>query len=240
MEEGMKLGRLIRLEYRKNRVIRYIRNALLLTAALLALLFAMTYLGIARDPDMGVVDTAFDGMGTTANVELLANISFLIFAAVMHGNFTIREYRTGTILQMFTYPLGRGTILLAKAAAVWLFLFAAETLSKLALYGALYLGSLWRTPDFPLDYRMTDAAFYGGLALGSAVTASVSLIALYVGVWMKSSKAAIIVSLLLIVLMQGNIGGASLFDNPALPALLLGASALAGVLLIRLAVREEV
>lgn len=236
----MKLGKLIWLEYKKNRSLRYVRNLLLLTGVLLAFLFAMTYLGIANDPDTGAPDTAMAGMGASANVELVTGISFLIFAAVMHGNFTIREYKSRTILQMFTYPLGRGTMILAKEAAVWLFIFAAGALSKLAIYGVLFLGSRWRTPDFPLDYSLAEGIFYERLLLGSAVTASVSLIALGVGFWMKSSKAVLVASLLLAVVMQGNIGGATLSTSPVLPAVLLGASALAAALTVERARREEI
>lgn len=52
------------------------------------------------------------------------------------------------------------------------------------------------------------------------MTISISLIALFIGLIVKSSKAAIVASFLLVVLMQGNIGGVTLANNVLLPVIL--------------------
>ena len=56
------------------------------------------------------------------------------------------------------------------------------------------------------------------------MTISISLIALFIGLIVKSSKAAIVASFLLIVLMQGNIGGVTLANNVLLPIILTAIS----------------
>ena len=50
------MWKLIRLEWRKNQIGKYIRNAVILAAVLGMFLFAFTYLGIANDPDTGMPD----------------------------------------------------------------------------------------------------------------------------------------------------------------------------------------
>ena len=52
------------------------------------------------------------------------------------------------------------------------------------------------------------------------MTISISLIALFIGLIAKSSKAAIVASFLLVILTQGNIGGVTLANNVFLPVIL--------------------
>lgn len=47
--------KLVRLEYKKNNIAKYIRNACIMALILCLFLFAMVFLGIANDPD-GTLD----------------------------------------------------------------------------------------------------------------------------------------------------------------------------------------
>src|SRR5699024_12401480 len=57
--------------------------------------------------------------------------------------------------------------------------------------------------------------------LKAVVIVTMSFIALFVGMAMKSSKATIVSSFLLIFLTQANVGDFSLSDNAVLPAVLM-------------------
>lgn len=48
--------KLIRLEWKKNNVGKYIRNVVIMSALICLFIFALCYLGIANDPDTGVPD----------------------------------------------------------------------------------------------------------------------------------------------------------------------------------------
>ncbi len=54
--------KLIRLEWKKNNIAKYIRNTVILTMLLCLFIFALAFLGIADDPD-GTLDAA-PGMDT--------------------------------------------------------------------------------------------------------------------------------------------------------------------------------
>ncbi len=69
------------------------------------------------------------------------------------------------------------------------------------------------TSSFPIDYNMADPVFYLQMVVNSAVTVSVTLVALFVGMMMKSTKATIVDSFVLVFLTQGNIGTFTLRDN---------------------------
>ena len=77
--------KLIKLEYKKNNISKYVRNAILMSGIILIFLFAFVYLGIANDPDTGVPDAAVGATGVTVNVELITGIAYMIFATVMHS-----------------------------------------------------------------------------------------------------------------------------------------------------------
>lgn len=203
--------------------------------------YAMTFLGIANDPDTGVPDMAISNMGVSTNVELLTDITFLIFAAAMHATFIIGAYKNKTMNLMFLYPLNRKKIMAAKMLAVCIFCFAGIVIAKLACYGVSNLGFMMgQKASFPMDYNMLSVSFYIQLLIRSAATISISLLALLIGMIAKSSKVTVISSFLLIILMQGNVGGATLKDNLAVPIVLMAISVLAAILIVQRVEKKDV
>ena len=87
--------------------------------------------------------------------------------------------------------------------------------------------------SFAIDFNMGSLSFYVQLLLKSVVIVSMSFIALFVGMMMKSSKAAIITSFVLIFLTQANIGDFSLAGNRVFPIILTVASFTFAALSIR-------
>ena len=228
------MGKLIKLEWEKYEIGKYIRNAAILIVLLVIFNYAMTFLGIANDPDTGVPDMAISNMGVSTNVELLTDITFLIFAAAMHATFIIGAYKNKTMNLMFIYPLNRKKIMAAKMLAVCIFCFAGIVIAKLACYGVSNLGFMMgQKASFPMDYNMLSVSFYSQLLIRSAATISISLLALLIGMIAKSSKVTVISSFLLIILMQGNVGGATLKDNLAVPIVLMAISVLAAILIVQ-------
>lgn len=224
---------LIQLEWKKNKISKYIRNAAILTAVLCLFLFAFAFLGIANDPETGVPDVAPGMNGLSAPVELFSSMAFLIFTSVMLSSFIVSTYQNKTMNLMFSYPVKRQKILASQMAAVWLFNFAALVLTKLVIYGSLFLGSRFMSSAFPIDFNMGSVTFYVQLLLKSAVIVSVSFIALFIGLVMKSSKATIISSFLLILLTQANIGDYTMSNSTVFPLVLTIVSFLFAFLSVR-------
>ncbi|MGL6201025.1 MAG: ABC transporter permease [Lachnospiraceae bacterium] len=217
--------KLIKLEYKKNNIKKYIIITLILSGVLLLFCFAMTYLGIARDSDTGVVD-AVEGANTVeSHVDLLTTISFMILSSAMQSTFIVDAYKNKTMDLMFQYPIGRKKILISKILAVLIFGFSALVLCKLIIYVALYIGSFFMTPDFLVDgIRLLSPAFYFRIILQSLSTICLSIIALYIGLLCKSTKVPVITSFLLILLSQGNIGQFTLANSKVFPVVLIAVS----------------
>lgn len=212
--------KLIKLEWKKNNIGKCIRNAVILAAVLCLFVYALAYLGIANDPDTGVPDAAPGNNAISSSIELFTSMSFLVFTSVMLSSFIVSAYKNKTMNLMFSYPVKRQKILISQMLAVWIFNFSALILTKLLLYGSILLGSRFMVSSFPLDFNMAGMGFYLQLIVKSAVTVTMGFIALFIGMAMKSSKATIISSFLLIVLTQANIGDLTMADNAVFPVIL--------------------
>lgn len=215
--------KLMKLEWKKNNIGKYIRTAVILTALLCLFTFALAFLGIADDPD-GTLDAA-PGMNTISSpIELFTGMAFLIFTSVMLASFIVSAYKNKTMNLMFTYPVKRRKILVSQMMAVWSFNFAALILSKLVIYLCIFMGSKYMRSSFAIDFDMGSLSFYIQLILKSFVIVSMSFIALFVGMAVKSSKATIITSFLLIFLTQANVGDFTMADNAVFTLVLTAVS----------------
>ncbi len=230
--------KLIKLEWKKNNIGKYIRNALILAGCLCLFIFALAFLGIANDPD-GTLDAAEGMNAISAPIELFTSMSFLIFTSVMLSSFIVSAYKNKTMNLMFSYPIKRQKILASQMLAVWLFNFAALVLTKLAVYLCIFAGSKCMHSSFFIDFNIGDLSFYLQLILKSGVIVSMSFIALFIGMIKKSSKTTIVTSFLLIFLTQANVGDFSMAGNALFPVVLTALSFLFAFLSIYNAERKD-
>ncbi len=212
--------KLIKLEWKKNNISKYARNALILSFILCLFIFSLAYLGIANDPDTGVPDAAPGNNAISSSIELFTSMSFLIFTSVMLSSFIVSAYKNKTMNLMFSYPIKRQKILISQMLSVWIFSFAALVLAKLLIYSCILLGSLFMESSFPLDFNMASMNFYVQLLVKSAVIVTTSFISLFIGMAKKSSKATVVSSFLLVILTQASIGDLTLSNNAVLPIIL--------------------
>ncbi len=212
--------KLIKLEWKKNNIGKYRRNAVIVALVLCLFIFALAFFGIANDPETGVPDTAPGNENISSSIELFTSMAFLVFTGVMLSSFIVSAYKNKTMNLMFSYPIKRKKILASQMLAVWIFNFGALALTKLLLYGSILLGSRFLTSSFVVDFTMTDLGFYVQLLLKSAVTVTMGFIALFIGLAMKSSRAVIVSSFLLILLTQAGIGDFTLSENGIFPLVL--------------------
>lgn len=212
--------KLIKLEWKKNNIGKYVRNAVILAGVLCLFMFALAYLGIADDPDTGVPDAVPGNDTISSPIELFTSMSFLVFTSVMLSSFIVSAYKNKTMNLMFSYPIKRQKILVSQMLAVWMFNFVTLVLTKLLIYVCILAGSHFMVSSFPIDFNMASLGFYIQLIVKSFVIVTMSFIALFIGMAMKSSKATIISSFLLIILTQANIGNLTMANNAVFPVIL--------------------
>lgn len=148
-------------------------------------------------------------------------MAFLVFTSVMLSTYIVSAYKNKTMNLMFSYPIKRQKILVSQMLAVWIFNFVALVLTKLLIYGCILLGSQFMVSSFPLDLQHGKYGVLYSVTLKVRCHCNHEFIALFIGMAMKSSKATIVSSFLLIFLTQANVGDFSLADNAILPVVLM-------------------
>ena len=208
--------KLIRLEWKKNNILKSIRDAAITTAVLLV--FMLMTAGELETQE--TVEMYGKGM-LDSSVALFIHASYIVFAGVMIAAYIVGAYEKKMMNLMFSYPIERKRIILAKVSAVWIFNFLAMVTSKIVIYVALVLSKSFMgitAQSIPIG----ELSFWLDIVLSSMV--SISFIALPIGLKMKSSKAAIVASVLIVCFTQGNIGGATLVNSLPFYGILLVAA----------------
>ena len=223
--------KLIKLEWKKNQIGKYIRGAVIMAGLLLLFVFALAFLGIANDPD-GTLDAAPGTEVISAPIELFTSMAFLIYTSVMLASFLVSAYKNKTMNLMFSYPIKRQKLLASQMMAVWLFNVTALTFTKLLIYSCIFITAGFMDSSFVIDFQIGSFGFYIQLILKSVVIVSMSFIALFVGMAMKSSKATMVTSFLLIFLTQANIGDFTMAGNALFPAILTVISVVFAILAV--------
>lgn len=211
--------KLIQLEWKKNRIRKYIFKAVMITLIICLFTFALAFWGIAVDPD-GSFDAPPGAERISLTVELFTSMAFLLLTSTMLASFIISAYKNKTMDLMFSYPIKRRKILASQMLAVWIFCFVSLILSKGFIYLCILAGSRFLESPFVIDIYMGSLSFYIQLIAKSFVLVSMGFISLFVGMARKSSKAAMVTSVLLFFATQADVGDFSMAGNWVVPLVL--------------------
>lgn len=199
--------KLIRLEWKKNNISKYMRNAFVMVSVLLLFLIA-----IAGELEADEIRLSYGESMLRSGVELFTNMSFMVFTSAMLASFIVGTYKNRTMNLMFSYPISRKKILLSQMLSVWIFNFTALVLSKILIYFVLVAIKKY-TLITAESIALGSSMFYMEILADSAVMISISFIALLIGSWMRSSKATVITGVIIVCFTQGNIGEYTLIGN---------------------------
>lgn len=199
--------KLIKLEWKKNQIKKYVRNSVIISGLLLLLLISVAGEMTTQTPIGGS-----DKSMLSVSIEIFTHMVYIIFTGTMLSSFIVSGFKNKTIDLMFSYPIKRRRILAAQMLAVWIFNTVALILTKLFAYWGFWIAKKYIKIDLD-NIAYNSIGFYAEIIISSAVMISLSFIALLIGVYMKSSKATIITSVILVCLTQGNIGAFTLKDN---------------------------
>ncbi len=137
-------------------------------------------------------------------INVLVTGTFLVFSSVLTVKIIIGEYKNRTILVMFSYPISRKKIIIAKLTIICIFTITSILIGDL-LCTAYVIGL-----DSIIDVvkgNFNFAYFSMSILFGSVIMGGIlSLVPFALGIIKKSGPATIITAILIIVLMQPIIG----------------------------------
>lgn len=181
---------LMKLELKKYKMGGNIVGGFLATFMIMAFVILLNY-----DP---TEEAAFsDYNAVVAAINTFVSVTFTIFASVLLSKFIIDEYKSGSIIVLFMYPMERKKLLTAKLLIVVLFTFLFGILARVVVFAGFYVYNHYA--HFVLGELETEFLLQTGVGVlvNSAMVSFISLVPLYFGM-RKHSVPATIVSAIII------------------------------------------
>lgn len=216
--------KLINLELKRTNLKPYIISTISITLLVLAVLHIGGF--ASENPEIRVpggspMDTP---TGFTAFFSVLMIVCFAILAAVMFGRLVVNEYSDKNASLLFSYPVKRSKVLLAKLVLVAGFTGLSMIIgTAISLLVFMASNALFHLMSFAVDLAWLGLMLWSILN-ASLITVAVSMVSLCIGLW-RNSLPATIVSALVIMAPFTNLLIGALQINPALLFLLAGTSA---------------
>jgi ABC-type transport system involved in multi-copper enzyme maturation permease subunit len=176
------------LELKKNNIKPYLLGVLGITIIMFGFLYLFAGVG---DEELSTYEDV------TMLVSSLGMASYCVLGAVMFARFAVEEYKGKRAILLFSYPVSRVKVLLAKAIVVCGFVFVFSLLTNLIVFGFFnvseYFAPLVHEGDlgFMLADTMLLSVVNGFLAI------AVSLIALAAGIWRESAPVTIVTAVII-------------------------------------------
>lgn len=194
--------KLIQLEIKKFKMKGSLKGAIIANLSILAFLL-LSIFGTKANNEM-----IFNSWNDTfLFIGIFVRITFTIFAAVLISKLIIGEYKNKTINILFTYPINRKKLMIAKLFIILLFTFIAMIISNIFISFSLFILNMFMnfiSESLTMDILLPNLI---NIALYSLIYSFISLIPVYVGMLRKSGSSAIVTGVILIsILNSGNKG----------------------------------
>ncbi|EJR44089.1 ABC transporter permease [Bacillus cereus] len=191
--------RLMKLELRKFKLGWYVKRAVIANIVILALLIFVSIVAqIEGDPKIR------DPQIILSMASALVRATFIIFGGVLIAKLIIDEYKSKTILLMFSYPINRKKMMVSKLAITATLTFITVILSNILVVGIFFgIDSYFSIlpNSFTVDQLIQEGINLIPLAIA---TAGISLIPLYFGMRKRSVPATIVSSIIVVLIAMNN------------------------------------
>ncbi|WP_068985012.1 MULTISPECIES: ABC transporter permease [Lysinibacillus] len=206
--------KLLRLEWKKNCIAGYFKG---LISCIVGILAAVVLMALGSGDEQVFRDYT-DFMSLT---NILIRIVFIIFSSVILSRLVIDEYKNKTVQLLFTYPLKRKKIILAKLSLVFGFCFFSIIIATFMINIAVYfLNPMMNLFDTPVEIQEMVATIPSTF-VNAFMMAGVSLIPLYFGMRRKSTASTITSAVLIGFVINATVSNgdssASLFQFVGVP-----------------------
>jgi len=200
------MWQLLKLEWRKHRMARYFLSFF---SCIVGIYGFVIFAALSSKNDIDSVIPSYNDFLTL--VTLLTNITFIILGGVILSRVIISEFRTKTINVLFTYPIRRKTLMLAKLLLVFSLTAAGLFLGTWIMQGLTYflqpsLGLFEGTFTMREMLDTFPKTFTNAIMMGA-----IALIPLYFGMRKNSTSATITSAVLIGFLINSTVsnGGSS-------------------------------
>ena len=209
---------MMKLELKRNRL----RTYLISSAVTFLLVLGFTYL-FAYVPQFNPDDAdllLFAGYGNVLSLSILICMAvFCVLSSVMYARFIIDEYAGKRATLLFSYPVSRRTVLLAKVLVVFLFNFAAMAVCSLLALGIFSVSEQIAPMVNDTMTAATLVAAARNIVIMAVIAPALGIVATGIGFIRKSVPTTIVSAVVMISVLGNFMSGA--LQNVAFSIVLL-------------------
>ena len=220
--------KLIKLEIKKFKLKGNLKGVIIANLAILAFL-VISIFGTKANNE--IIFNSWDNGFLFTNV--FVRITFSIFVSVLISRLIFGEYKSKTINILFTYPISRKKVMIAKLATTTAFAFISMVISNIFISSSLYILNIFI--NF-ISEALTMEILINNLIsifVYSLLFSLISLIPVYVGFLRKSGSSVIVTSIILISILNSGNAGHTLSSYVLIPIILAILGVLCSYLFIK-------
>lgn len=169
-------------------------------------------------------------------IALFVRLLFTIFIGVLLAAIVTKEYESGTIQNVFLYPISKKKIMISKLLLIIILSFFLMFTSQFLISGFIsYFNNRNQLVAGKIDGTLFKSFLISSVFLMIATIAT-SMISLFVGLRKKSSVATIVTAVIVGLLVNGQMGTGS--NRIASNAILMVILSMIGCVIVFLSIRN--
>ncbi|WP_348921275.1 ABC transporter permease [Enterococcus rotai] len=185
----MSMKKLVSIELKKIDVKKYCFHALLANVGIAFLVLMTSFLTAMSGGDVPQITTV-------TVIDTLVKSVFIVWESVLIANLIIEEFRSKTVLILFSYPLDRKKAIVSKLLIIFTLIFASMIASQV-FQNVLFLSLNQVLPL--INYSITLSEI--GITFLTTVTSILlGMLPMYVGMLNKSTVATVVSSIAIVSL----------------------------------------
>lgn len=129
----------------------------------------------------------------------LMNICLIVYVSILFAIIVIDKCKGGAAERVFSYPIRRRTLVLAKVISVWSAMVPIWFLTRLLAYSALLFFCQTGVLDIAIEFK---GCYVLNMFLDTILLVNSCIFPLFIGVLLNSSKAGIASSVIIALIIQ--------------------------------------
>ncbi|MHC5229306.1 ABC transporter permease [Enterococcus sp. LJL99] len=185
----MNMKKLVEIEMRKIDVKKYIQHVMIANVGIALLVLMTSFLTALSGGEVPQITTV-------TVIDTLVKSVFIVWESVLIANLIIEEFRSKTILILFSYPLDRKKAIISKLLIVCSMIFVSMIVSQV-FQNVLFFGL---DKVLPLINYSINLSEIGVTLLTTITSILLGMLPMYVGMLNKSTVATVVSSILIVSL----------------------------------------
>lgn len=185
----MDIKKLVRIELRKIDVRKYVQHVMIANVGIALLVLMTSFFTALSGGEVPQITTVIV-------IDTLVKSVFIVWESVLIANIIIEEFRSKTVLILFSYPLDRKKVILSKLLIVFSLTFTSMVASQV-FQNVLFFGLNKALPFINYNIKLSEI---GIIFLTTITSILLGMLPMYVGMLNKSTVATVISSILIVSL----------------------------------------